>query len=525
MFSSFGESFQLGVDCVAALDEGRYIIFGWHMTPRGYPAELSFAARDGRMGRVEYISRHARPDVIPADPGAAIVGGFSLVVLAPYASRGLIMTITAGDASGHADLANASMTDLFRATEERDWGVTFGLLKECMERPDVLPLLHYQYRPFGAFAGWIARLPLIQGGGENISIVAQVAAAASPAGEVALDLRFIGRSRATVGLEVLAVTRLRSDDGGPDRIALLPLQDVVTRHIPGASALYGRFDWAHVPHLRSVDLIVQITFDAERVWLRCQPEMATVPAFLDMMSAATANHQGGNALLQAAMDRRASLAQALLQAEHDRGADEAAGTETPGLPELALIGVDDEGAARLLHLLAPELEANSSAILLQGAAAEMAGQMFLRRGKVPVTVALEPGAVLSQADVIGTARIIAVDVPSLAAASIEGNLAGFLGNRRRGGMGRLLLLHSLAGPTASLGESLTRHARMMDNPDQPWFPIAVNWKTSLGAEWVNEHLEAIWRYAPATLPAPSETQPGETQPGETQPAVAAEVGA
>jgi hypothetical protein len=498
MFSSFCDSFQLGVDCVAALSEGRYIVFGWHMTPRGLPVELSFAAPDGRAGRVEYISRHPRPDVIPQDPGAAVVSGFSLVVVAPHAARNLVLTITAGERSGHANLSEPAATnDLFRATEERDWGVTFGLMKECLDRPEIRPLLHYQYRPFGAFAGWMTRLPLIQGSGEHISIVARVAAAASPAGEVALDLRFIGRSRGTVGLDVLAVARLRSDDGGPDHIALLPLHDVLTRHTPGATAFYARFDWAQVPQLRGIDLIVQITFDSERVWLRCQPAMETVPAFLDLVSASTANQQAGQALLREAIERRTALAEALLQADRNDAVSETAALPRQELPELALIGVDDVAATRLLHLLAPELEESVAAIMLLGPAAETAGQIFTRRGRLAAVVAPDAGAISSRAEAIGAANLVALDISSLATASIDASLASVIRNTRSGGIGLLLLLHRLAGPTASLADSLTRHAGMTDNPDLPWLPISINWKNSLGAEWVNEHLERIWRHVPS----------------------------
>ncbi len=494
MFSSFGESFQLGVDCMAAIGEGRYIVFGWHMTPRGLPVEISFAAPDGRVGRVEYISRHPRLDVTPQDPGAEVVAGFSLVVVAPHAARGLVLRITAGDASGEADLADPALADLLRATAQRDWGVNFAMMRACMERPDILPLLHYQYRPFGAFAEWMALLPLLQGQGENISIVTHAAAATSPAGEVALDLRFIGRSRGTVGVEVLAIASLHSDDGGPDHTALLPLHDVVTRHVPGASAFYARMDWADVPRLRGLDLVVQVTFDSERVWLRCQPEPETVPGFLDMLGAATANQRGGQTLLREAIEKRTTLAQALLQADQERVADRRA---APERAELALVGVDDAWATRLLHLLAPELEASASAIMLLGPAAEVAEQIFTRRGRVPAMIASHPGAILSRAEAVGADNIIALDIPSLAAASIQGDLARLLRNSRGGGMRRLLLLHSLAGPTASLGESFARHASMMD---RPWLPISIHWRNSLGAEWVNEHLEAIWRYLPPPRP-------------------------
>lgn len=491
MFSSFGESFQLGVDCMAAIGEGRYVVFGWHMTPRGLPVEISFVAPDGRVGRVEYISRHPRPDVTPQDPGAAEVAGFSLVLVAPHAARGLVLRITAGDASGQAELADPALADLLRATELRDWGLTFGMLRECMERPDILPLLHYQYRPFGAFAGWMALLPLVQGKGKNVSIVAHAAAAISPAGEVALDLRFIGRSRGTVEVEVLAIASLRSDDGGPDHIALLPLHDVVTRNVPGASAFYARMDWADVPRLRGVELVVQVTFDSERVWLRCQPEPETVPGFLDMLGAATANQRGGQTLLRDVIQKRTILAQALLRADQERSADKPAASARA---ELALVGVDDAWATRLLHLLAPELEASASAIILLGSAAEAAEQIFTRRGRIPAMVASDPGAMLGRAEAVGADNVIALDMPSLAAASIEGGLGRVLRNSRGGGMRRLLLLHSLAGPTASLGESFARHASMMDRPDQPWLPISIHWRNSSGAEWVNEHLEAIWRY-------------------------------
>ncbi|WP_421995229.1 hypothetical protein [Roseococcus sp.] len=492
MYISLGENFQLGIDCVAALSDRRHVVFGWHMTPRGTPIELSFATPDGRFCRTEYISRHARPDVVPPDPGAAIVGGFSLVISAPPLARGIIMTLTSGSQSGRANLSDASInTDLFRGTVERDWGTTFGLLGECRDRPDVLPLMSYQYRPFGAFANWIAQLPLIQGTGQDMGIVSRLVCSTSPAGEILIDLRFTGRSRSTVSLEAVVVARLRSDDGGPDEIVLLPLADPVLRHAPGSSALYGQLGWEHVGRLRSLDVIVQVLFDAERIWLRCQPRAETVPAFLDGIGASPVGRPG-QTLLRGVLTRRAAAFRTLVAAE---AAGEAAAPALPerALPELVVIGIDDPAAMRLLHLLAPELEAEASSIVLLGAVAETASQIFERRGKIPVEVAEEAGDIMERAALVGADNLVTLGMARLARAAIEGDLSELIRRSRIGGLSRLLMLHAMAGPTSELDESLARHAALSENPLGPWDPISRAWQTAIGAEIVNEHLETMWR--------------------------------
>jgi len=492
MFRSFGENFQLGVDCVASLSHAKQIVYGWHMTPRGVPVSITFSTPDGRACRVCHISRHARTDVVPEDPGAATVGGFSIIVALPHAARGLIMTVAAGDEIASASLDAPATTDLFAANEARDWGVTFDLLKESIGQPELLPLLQYQYRPFGAFAGWMAHLPVVQGEAENFGIVARVACSCSPAGEVALDLRFIGRSRGTVRIEAVAIARLSSDDGGPDEIALMPFHDVLTRHIPAASAFYGRMQWDHVARLRGLDLLVQVTFDDQRVWLRCQPRVDPVPAFLDMLGSALAGQAGQPTLLGEVAGRRGALVTALIEAERERAAA-AASAPRQDLPELALVGVDDASSCRLLHLLAPELEACGTRLMLLGEAAEAAAQIFNRRARVPAVAARGGGAILARGAEIGPANLVAVDVPSLAAAVIEGDVSGLIRRVRVGGLGYLMLLHSLAGPTMALGETLARHGALLCNPTLPWLPRTRAWRTPLAAELVNEHLEMIWR--------------------------------
>jgi hypothetical protein len=505
MFRSFGENFQLGIDCVAAAGNSRQVVYGWHMTPRGMPVDVSFSTPDGRACRVCHVSRHARTDVMPQDPGAATVGGFSIIVAVPHAARGLIMTIAAGDEFASVNLDTPATTDLFAANETRDWGVTFSLLRECIGQPELMPLLHYQYRPFGAFAGWMAHLPVVQGEAEHIGIVARVACTSSPAGEVALDLQFIGRSRGTVGIDAVAIARLRSDDGGPDEIALMPFHDALARHVPAASTFYGRLGWEHVARLRGLDLIVQITFDDERIWLRCQPRVEPVPGFLDALAAAVAGQTGETSLLSDVIERRTALVTALIEAEQDRAARMAA---TPSLdhPELALVGVDDAPACRLLHLLAPELEASVTRIMLLGEAAEPAAQTFNRRGLLPAVVVREAGAILTRVAEIGPANLVAVDVPALAVAAIEGSVPALLRRARVGGLGYLLLLHALAGPTRALGDSLARYSTQLGNPDQPWLPVAHDWQSALAAELVNAHLEAIWQQV--TEPSSQAGSPG-----------------
>lgn len=499
MFVSFGDDLQLGVDCAAVQGVDRHIVFGWHMAPRGLPVELGFSTADGRFCRIEHISRHARPDVVPQDPGAAVVVGFSLVVTAPPGTRGLVMTVGCGDQLGRADLTDPAVkTDLSLATLTRDWGTTFSLLAECRDFPDQLPLLSYQYRPFGAFVRWLALLPHIEGHGRDIGVIAEVVACFSPAGEVLIDLRYIGRSSATVEVQMVVAARLACPEGGPDKVRLLPLMDCSAVHLPGSSALYGRLEWEHVGSLRGLDLIVQVVFDAERVWLRCQARPDPVPTFLDLVGTAPAGRLGHSLLREVMAHRHAFfLTQAATEA---RTGGDAPPSAEASLPALAIIGVDDTAGVRLLHLLAPALEAAGSSIILSGAAAETAAQVFIRRGSLPVEVADEVDAIVRSPALLPPGQVALLFLPHLAQAAISRDVGRLIQRSCQAGLDSLVLLHRVAGPTNSLGDSLARHALLAEDPYMSWEPVDQAWTTSLGAELVNEHLETMWRHAPEPRP-------------------------
>lgn len=498
MFLAFSDNFQLGVDCAAALGADRQVVFGWHMAPRGVPVELGFTTADGRICRVEYISRHLRPDVVPQDPGAAVVVGFSLVLSVPPRSRGLLMTVGCGEQSGRANLTDPAIkTDLFRATLDRDWSVTFGLLAECRDHPDHLPLLTYQYRPFGIFASWVAQLPLIQGQNRDIGPVTEIIASSSPAGEVFIDLRFIGRSAATPVVQVVAAARLRSTDGGPDDVRLLPLVDCSLLHLPGSSAFYGRLEWEQVDRLRNLDVLVQINFDAERVWLRCQPRQDSVPAFLDAVGAAPAGRLR-QSLLRDVMARRQEFFLTQPPAGFPVGED--APPVEPALPALAIIGVDDAAAVRLIHLVAAELEAAAASLIFAGVAAEAAAQIFVRRGRIPVEIVLEIEALFDNAALATPGKLAILFPAGLARAVISRDVKLLVRRSCEAGLNRLMGLHRLAGPTKSLGDSLARQMELMESPHSAWDPVDHPWSSMLGAELVNEHLETIWRSAPEPRP-------------------------
>ncbi|WP_424810407.1 hypothetical protein [Roseococcus sp. YIM B11640] len=491
MFISFGEGFQLGVDCIASVGAQRWLILGWHMTPRGQPVDLQFSTTDGQACRVDFLSRHPRPDVLPSDPAAAVVHGFSISIVAPEGMRGLNMAVVAGDRAGQANLTDGGAnTDLFQIMTLQDWRTSFTLLRESLNRPAALPLFSYQYRPYGAFATWIAQMPLVQGVAHHMGVAERITASCSPAGEVALDFRFVGRSRGTVEIDVVAIARLRAEDDGPDEIVPLPLQDGMVSRSPGSLAYYGRIDWDYVPRLSAIELVAEITFDSERLWVRCHPREDTVPGFLDTLAAAPAGN-AGHAMLRAVLDQRRLTFEAL------------AATEVPGLPandadeglaELALIGVDSLAAVRLLHLLVPEIERAASSILFMGEAAPAAADIFARRG-MPVEIATSPGVVLERAAVLGSGRLIALDLPRLARAAIEGNVAELLATSRGAALARLFVLHAAAGRSTALGDSLAQFVSLAEDPSLPWDPVNREWSSAFGAELVNDHIETMWRSA------------------------------
>ncbi|EFH12336.1 hypothetical protein [Teichococcus cervicalis] len=509
----FSESLQIAIDCVALLGPRQHLICGWVMTPRGTPFDMRVLGPQGHEHRAAFRLLYARPDVTPPDPQAALVSGFTLVVEGVPESGALEVMLRSGELGGRINLRDSSISrDLQAVIAGQDWRINFRLLRAALERGEGLPLMRHQYRPYGAFAAWIARLPLVKQRAEQFGIMARLECLASPAGEYALGVQFAGRPERRLQIETIAIGALRAEDGGPDEMVLLPQEDGVAHQAANFGCAYGRVPPALLPRLRRLELVAQVSFDEEMLWLRAEPRAEPVPGFLD-----------GLALLPGeAMD--GSIAAALLQgvlANRERGmlpALEALARATPrpsGQPGLAImVGVDEPACVPLLDILAPRIEAMCESLLLVGQRAEQAVQVFRRRGRIRASTEREAAIALGRAAEAGAA-VVPLDPLRLGRAVIEDDLAALFAHRLEGEELALLRhLHAAAGCSADLADSLARLLRLREQPGQPWQPPGHAWRSPLAAHLANAHLERLW-----TLPArplPAEADPGPASPAPVE---------
>lgn len=517
MFVYLDETLQLALDCVAMVTPRRGIAYGWAMTPRGVGTELSVSAGGEGDCAIEHCSFHPRPDVIPSDPRRAAVNGFTLVFELPEDPRELVLTLAAGDALLRADMRDGSIeANLFKATAERTWRVTFGLMQESAGNPALASLLRYQGRPFGAFADWMARLPVVRGRAENFGQMAEVETLAAPSGEVLVMLRAAAALPREAEVAAAVIGWLRGEAGALPEPVLLPLADWHGSRLPAALGGYARLEPAVLDRLQSLELIVHAEPRAgEEVWLRCQPNPATVPELLDAACRTTATAlalpveaaaSAGLELLRQVIARREAAFAPMLGA---LSAPAPAGEPGAGhLPRLALIlGADDPAAGRLFHVTAELFERRCDTVLVMGAAADDVAQAFARRGRVEVMVGVEAAQALREA--AGRAGILAVDAAGFAeAVAANAPEEAFSRPLDAGEVARLLALHAVAGCAPALADSLQRllRARRPQGAETRFAPVQRSWSNRHAAELVNAHLQRLWSAGVAsarTLPEPA----------------------
>ncbi len=521
MYVYVDDSLQLGIDCVATLSARRMVVYGWTMTPRVAGTEIAVSAGADGICAIEHCSFHPRPDVVPPDPRAAVVNGFTLVIATPEDPQALRLAVAAGDATAHADLRDPAVeTNLFKATADRDWRISFGLLREVGADPSLAELAAYQQRPFGAFADWMGRLPLLRGRAENFAQFAEVECLASPAGEVLAMLRSTTPMPPDAELHATLFGWLADEPGAPPIAVPLPLSDWHATRLPAALAGYGRLDPGLLDRLQGMELVLQAELrTGETIWIRGQPMAATVPELLDAAGraaplsapapagAATA----GLGLLRQVIARREA---AFLPSLAALGAGPVESLRGGRPPRTALIlGADDPAAGRLFHVTAAEFERRSDTLLVMGEAAEVVAEAFARRGRLVVLTGAE--AALALREVAGRAGILAVDAVGFAEAVAAGRPEDAFGAPLDGAeVARLLTLHALAGCALALPDSLQRLLRLRRAApaEQRFAPIARAWATRQAPELVTAHLQRLWSAGTAAapqMPAPVPRFPAE----------------
>lgn len=500
VFVRLDDYVQLGLDCVAMTGPGRGLAYGWAMTPRGLGTELVVAAGADGTCTVDYCSFHPRPDVVPADPRGALVSGFTMAFETPEEPRELTLTLTLADGRAlRIDLFDPRIeANILKATADRAWPVTLGVMQDCAGNPAMAGLLRYQGRPFGVFAEWMARLPLLRGRMTDHGRFAELEAVSTAAGEVLVMMRAAAALPAEATLSATAIGWLRGEADAPPEPLLVPLADWHAARLPAALAGYGRVDPGLLDRLQAIELIIRAEpQQGEDVWLRCQPSAGTVPDLLDAASRTIAGNialpidaaasAGLDLLRQLVARREAAFGPALSALAAPPPAE-----GVRHLPRLALIlGADDPAAGRLFHVMADAFERRCDTVLVMGAAADDVAQALARRGKVRVMVGVEAAQALREA--AGRAGIIAVEAAAFAEAVIAGTPdEAFTRPLEAADVARLLALHAAAGCAPALGDSLQRLLRARRDPAGRFAPVQRPWRNRHAAEAANAHLQRLW---------------------------------
>lgn len=499
MLIQHDDTLQLALDCVAMLRGGRGVVYGWAMTPRGVATRLAVTAARGGDCAIEHCSFHPRPDVVPPDPSRTAVNGFTLVFEAPEDLRELDLLLTAGEDGIRAELDDARIrTDLGMATADRSWHVTLRLMLDAAGTPAMGGLLRHAGRPFGAFADWVARLPLVQGRIQDFGVLPEVEAGSTAAGEALVMLRAAAALPPEATIEAALVCWLRAEPDAPPEPILVRPVDCHAARLPAALGFYARLDPGLLDRLQGIELLLRAeTRPGEEVWARVQPTPGTVPDLLDMASRTTAARlvmpleaptAAGLELLRQLVARREAAFGATLAAL----AAPAPSAQPGSLPRLALIlGADDPAAARMFRVTATAFEARCDTLLVMGSAADDVAEAFRRRGKLRVLVGVEAAQTLREA--AGCAGVVAVDAVAFAEAVIAGDPdAAFAAPLDPGDVARLLALHAAAGCAPALADSLQRLLRARRGAEARFTPVQRAWSNRHAADIANAHLQRLW---------------------------------
>ncbi len=481
------------------LGEGRGIVYGWAMTPRGVATRLGVTAGYDADCVIEHCSFHPRPDVTPPDSAGAQVHGFTLIFEAPEDPHGLALTLAAGERDLRADLDDPRIdTGLVSATARHHSDVTLRLMREAAGTPAMASLLRHEGKPFGAFAEWVAGLPLLGGSLRDFGALAEVEATTTAAGEALVMLRAPTALPPEAHIEAALVCWLHGDDHAlPEPIPVAPVDSHAAR-LPAALGFYARIDPGLLARLVGLELILHAEIrPGEEVWARIQPSPGTVPDLLDMASRTTATKlalpleatatAGLDLLRQVVARREAAFAPTLAALAAP------AVPRPPGkLPRLALIvGADDPAAARMFHVTAAAFEARCDTLLVMGSAADDVAETFRRRGKLRVLAGVEAAQTLREA--AGCTGIVAVDAAAFAEAVIAGDPdAAFATPLDPADVARLLALHAAAGCAPALADSLQRLLRARHGADARFTPVQRAWSNRHAADIANAHLQRLW---------------------------------
>jgi len=496
MYFEFGQGLQAGLDCAGDVTPDQGAVFGWVRHPVDEALGLRVEAGPGEPVECLLLDLHPRPDV-PAGEGMT-VSGFSLIHAIPpgVAGRVLVIALTGADATAEAPIdlkAYDLPSDVAGVTQNRQWGATFRLFHASAADPARIRTLTGEGTSAGIFGVWLDRLPRLASASEWFMDFRRVSARIMPDGQIAISGGFnLPPAPGEEGL-IAACALVRARDG---RFRVQAIAEARHARLEGGFVLSGRVEAADAA---AVEAVIEVRRGAQRWWFRAEAERGGLADYLDSLTIAGFDLAGADAAVLHDWVRRALA---------DRGAGlrgrmdglGLSGIQAPPGGTALLFDVNDEYAARLLSLLASQLEARFGSIVLSGSAASKAAAALMRRGRMEVSVESDAESALLAAGRRSAAQggaVSPIDTAALVDAAVAGDPSGFAANAIPAGrVPMIVALHGMAG-VGDMESTLRRLVALMAGADPAALPMPAGRGDAIGG-LVTEHLRGLWEMVPVT---------------------------
>ncbi|MBP0494787.1 hypothetical protein [Roseomonas indoligenes] len=493
VYFEFGRSLQAGLDCAGDLTPEQGAIFGWMRHRVDETPELRVEGSPGEPLTILLRDLHPRLDVEQIE-GTAVTG-FSLIHEIPRHLRGRILILgTSGGPAGGQEVALDLLAydlpaDVQAMSMNRDWGASYQLLRASALDAGRIRTLYTEEGPAGIFAGWLDRLPRLAGTADLFLEFRDVRAAILPDGELVVSGGLNLADAPPRRMEAMGCAVVRAPGGAS---AVVPLVAESYAPLEGGFVLGGI---VAAPPDSTIEVVVQLRRGDRAWWFLAEVSPAPLPDFLSALSLPRTELSAPDAAalqawLRDALSERSRALQGYLS-----GMSLSGSPAEPGGTAL-LFGVNDEYAARVLALLAPDLETRFSRIVLSGAAAGRAAAALLRRGAMEVVVEGDAEGALAVA-ARGSGTVAPIDTAALVDAAIEGNPGRLTANALRAeSLPWIAGLHAVAG-TGTMEATMGRVVAMMAGVDASALPMPAQRPDPLGG-LLSEHLRGLWEMVPVT---------------------------
>jgi hypothetical protein len=497
MYVELGQALQAEIDCAGDIGPDQGAVFGRVRHPAGQTPLLHVEKSGGARVSTILLALHPRTDIHA--PRGTAVSGFTLIHDIPPGAAGRLLVVGAGGAEVALDLlAYGPPAEPKAATLGRDPGANFQFLQAAARDPARIRALSAGDVPLGLFGGWLDRLPRYTGAPGHFLAFRRLSIACTGEGEVAISGEFGVPGEAS---EATACALVRLRDAPP---MVAPLAQESSAPLGTGFALYGQLA---LPPCATVELVVQLRRGDQAWWFRAEAEAVALPAFLRTLTLEGIDLPGSDAgvlhgwvreVLRDRSDRlRGRLSGLGLPLAGHRDPGFGGRTEPAGGTAL-LFGLHDDYAARLLALLAPQMEAQFGRIVISGAAAGRAAAALLRRGRVEVLVEEDAEGAMAAASA-GAASVTPIDTPALVDIAIEGSMARLA--RHTLPADRLPILSSLheAAGTGGMKATLRGVVAILSGADPDALPLPGQRPDAMGG-LVAEHLRGVWDMVAGTEP-------------------------